>query len=282
MNQSAYTKYQITDIHNEWTLDWMPRPFEIFESFTSNVLLIMFLRQMRETISHTIVLMCNGSSTRGVTRFMGEGYAGPLSDSPSRNPAPQIHRGKARDARVATVISYWSRSRLIPLSLRALYTCNSHIYSSSANLTELPGLPIRHIFTSSITRGELISQQSSLSSRVLPREDAKRFEGGRGGSRMEEEIAPGKEERDEVLCTILRYKILSRQFQAISVLTTTTTTTFTSSFAGINVTYGRSMRRVDFYTRSWPDEGTSLGRPNVLTHWNVYTYSLRNYRPPAF
>lgn len=50
---------------------------------------------------------------------MGEGYAG-LSDSPSRDQAPQMHRSEARDARVATVISYWSWSRLIPLSLRTV------------------------------------------------------------------------------------------------------------------------------------------------------------------
>lgn len=43
---------------------------------------------------------------------MGEGYAG-LSDSPSRDLAPQMHRGERGDARVATVISYWSPSRPI-------------------------------------------------------------------------------------------------------------------------------------------------------------------------
>lgn len=159
---------------------------------------------MRETRSHTIVLMCNGYTGHRL-EVLHVSWAkvtqGPLSDSPSRNPAPQMHRGKARDARVATVISYWSRSRL--RSLCPFEPCNNRIYSSSANLTELPGLPIRRIFTSSITRGELISQQSSLSSRVLPREDAKRFEGGRGGNRMEEEIVSGKGERDEAPCSTI-------------------------------------------------------------------------------
>lgn len=121
---------------------------------------------------------------------MGEGYAG-LSDSPSRDLASQMHRGERGDARVATVISYWSPSRPI-LSVPTRPRATGRIYTSTANLTELPGLPIRRIFTSSITRGKLISQQSSLSSRVLPREDAKGFEGGRGGNKMEEEIAPRK------------------------------------------------------------------------------------------
>lgn len=91
------------------------------------------------------------------------------------------------------------------LSLRAVQ--QPYIYPSSANLPELPGLPIRRIFTSSITRGELISQ--SLSSRVLPREDAK---GGRGRNRTEEEIAPRTGKRDEAPCCMILLQGIPRDF----------------------------------------------------------------------
>jgi len=94
----------------------------------------------------------------------------------------------------------WPRLSLIgpglAWSLCPFEQCSNRIYSSSANPTELPGLPIRSIFTSSITRGELISQQSSLSSRILLRKNAKGFEDDRGGNRMEEENRTEKRRKE--------------------------------------------------------------------------------------
>lgn len=145
--------------------------------------LIMFPRLMREMRFQTTVLMCHGYTGHRL-EVLHVSWAKVTQGLAIVLVAIQLRRCIAASERCTRGHGYLLLVPVSPDLLCPFEPCSSRIYSSSANLTELPGLPIRRIFTSSITRGELISQQSSLSSRVLPQKDAKGFE---DGSRWEQD-----------------------------------------------------------------------------------------------
>lgn len=189
-----------------------------------------------------------------------------------------MHHGE-RDAHA------WPRLSLLSLGLAwsvCLYSSRIHarrtliLYESGRSSTA-----ILCIFTSSITRGELISPGNLFPS-PLALSFLEHARESFGDGRDESERR--KKGRNSCRTRFCNRASLCKWFgltQTILIWFQWRRRRFTGSFAWRTYRW-RSMRRIDFYA---PDEGISLeGRPNVLTHWNVYVDLASEtplYSPPT-